>query len=88
MTPPKRGVALFCVLFWGLSFLLSFGINFGAVVINGLVFGLAVWYFLSKGPKYSVCLGSASGETAVLTAKDRNYIEEITSRVSDAITAD
>lgn len=54
-------------------------------ILSGLAIGGSVLWICSIKPQYHVSLSSASGETHVLTSKDKAYIERVVLSINEAI---
>jgi len=74
-------VAGVCVLLFGIA-LDSILVG---LVVGGAIIALGVWLFTLAKPRYTVRLGSASGETDALSAKNEEWIRKIVNAVNEAI---
>lgn len=67
----------------GLGFLV--GGSFKTVVIAFIAIGLAILFWRSQSPDYSVVLNTASGEKQALVSKDKKFIDGVIEALNQSI---
>ena len=85
-TIPANRVPGIVIAILGLIILIGTGLLDSSVgiIIGVIVLGLGILLAVIPKPKYTVRIGSASGETDAISSKDREYIQSVVTAINEA----